>query len=1134
MTLHVLGRNSLRFGLAAGVSTLALLNASPALAISWDDAGNSASKLWDDNGNWSPDGDPDGQPVFIGNFANAANDTTLMDRAYTITSLTISNGADVVNSTDFGATDDFELLVNGPTIISDAGSTFFVIGGDPDGLDTEGLTINSGGTLNLNSTTSQGTAVVEIESDLLDLNAGGTIIGQGRIDFDESVTAGTNVFRHNGTLTANTPTILIGAAPAAGTLRLNALDSDARWDWDGAGTSAVINVNGNQTLDVDISTGSDAWSAEMNLYTGSTLDMRDAWSMDSGTINVNTAAFGFIIGDPLPGAAASIDGANWTMSGGSINIEDTWDSLQLDSQLVASGGTIDNDGTIIFNGGATIQSGVTFNMNSNASSLEVNSAVNIDVPNFNLDGSEAVGNVTTINAGGNLDLDLGVGADISFGHTINMNGGELDVTTSAATTWQLNTLGEINVNGGVTSTINSAGETFQISGDINVGDNSTLTVNSASEYFASANVLVKAGSILNHGTATYSGGSFTGDGLLKKGIATIAADTTWDVGTVDIDDGSTTINDGANLVVNTNSIDDAGDGIDSTITIADTATLTVNLTGGADVVFDNAGRLTYNGNNVSSIFLPATASGSAYRFDSGSIVNINGDGTSSARIKLNGGTLNINDAAEDFRLEGGTLVAGSTNEITGGTINGPGELQAGSGHALRGRGTINAPVDFDGSAQLIATGGTLNVNGGIVDVGTIGTSNGTLDVSTAWNTNVTNNVVIAGGTLQGSLITNDGVNGISGRGVVSARVINNSIINANDGGTLTVNNTLNDWDGAANNGTLQANGGTLQLNDSFRFNHQGTVNAFNGTVFANGFELEFEPASNLNLTNGTYRSTSTTDFGGTITVNAGPASNLMVNGSATFEPTSNTTLNGDLVLDNPTTIVHSGATFSGGASLVVPSANTLRLLDGADVDVLIENNGTLDLGASPGQTSGLDFEQSGTGTWDLELGGTGINDYDRMTLTGIASLAGTLDVSLIGGFTPTLGDSFSILLAGSVIGTFDSVLGSPGAGLAYDVAYNANSVLLSVINAGLAGDLNNDGFVGVDDLNIVLVNWNQTVPPGDAAADPSGDNYVGVDDLNIVLVNWNNGTPPVDNTSIPEPASALLLGLGGLALIRRR
>ena len=88
--------------------------------------------------------------------------------------------------------------------------------------------------------------------------------------------------------------------------------------------------------------------------------------------------------------------------------------------------------------------------------------------------------------------------------------------------------------------------------------------------------------------------------------------------------------------------------------------------------------------------------------------------------------------------------------------------------------------------------------------------------------------------------------------------------------------------------------------------------------------------------------------------------------------------------------------------------------------------------------------------------------------------------------------------------------------LAVTVAFSPTIIYLSnplvngeMIFSPLGGDLNFDGFVGVDDLNTVLSFWNQSVTPGDrAAGDPSGDGFVGVDDLGLVLVNWNSGLPP--------------------------
>lgn len=92
------------------------------------------------------------------------------------------------------------------------------------------------------------------------------------------------------------------------------------------------------------------------------------------------------------------------------------------------------------------------------------------------------------------------------------------------------------------------------------------------------------------------------------------------------------------------------------------------------------------------------------------------------------------------------------------------------------------------------------------------------------------------------------------------------------------------------------------------------------------------------------------------------------------------------------------------------------------------------------------------------------------------------------------------------------------------------------ITAELIGDLNGDGFVGIDDLGIVLANWNLNVPPGDVRADPSGDGFVGIDDLNEVLGNWNAGTPPTGGANVPEPTTAGLLAVGvfGVAGLRAR
>jgi hypothetical protein len=84
------------------------------------------------------------------------------------------------------------------------------------------------------------------------------------------------------------------------------------------------------------------------------------------------------------------------------------------------------------------------------------------------------------------------------------------------------------------------------------------------------------------------------------------------------------------------------------------------------------------------------------------------------------------------------------------------------------------------------------------------------------------------------------------------------------------------------------------------------------------------------------------------------------------------------------------------------------------------------------------------------------------------------------------------------------------------------------------GDLNDDGFVGLDDLDVILNHWNQSIAPGGPLADPSGDGFAGLDDLDIVLNNWNAGTPPA-STDVPEPVTGVLLVLSApVWLLKRR
>ncbi len=77
------------------------------------------------------------------------------------------------------------------------------------------------------------------------------------------------------------------------------------------------------------------------------------------------------------------------------------------------------------------------------------------------------------------------------------------------------------------------------------------------------------------------------------------------------------------------------------------------------------------------------------------------------------------------------------------------------------------------------------------------------------------------------------------------------------------------------------------------------------------------------------------------------------------------------------------------------------------------------------------------------------------------------------------------------------------------VPYRAAIIAATPTPSDISGDLNYDGFVDIIDLNIVLINWSQSVTPGSwLEGDPSGDGTVDIVDLNTVLIGWGQGTPP--------------------------
>ncbi|MGA2605815.1 MAG: autotransporter-associated beta strand repeat-containing protein [Verrucomicrobiia bacterium] len=762
-------------------------------------------------------------------------------------------------------------------------------------------------------------------------------------------------------------------------------------------------------------------------------------------------------------------------------------NLNATSTIQLTNAFLQNNGTIVLNGGGLLMNGVITNENSITGPGAIVSSLYNDTAGVVL-ATNGLLNVATV---GETVQNLGLFTITSDGTlnvasswantngTVSILGGGLTggAVTNVGLVSGFGTISSQLVNmGGGTLTASGAGSLTLVAaptqnGWVNIANAGTLNVQQA--WLNSGMVNVQGGSLV--GSTVTNSGTIFGSGTITPLVRNNSG------GTVTANGGTLTLTVAPSQLGN--------------VIISNAATLNVlqawqnggtfNLQGGTAVgsTIANAATITGFGTITPQV---QNAGGATVTASGGTLTLAAAPSQLGTFVAANGGTLNVQQAWQNsglLSMAGGTAI--------GSTIT--------NAASVNGFGTITPQLVNITGATVTANNGTLTLTVAPSQLGSMVISNAaTLNALQAWQNS--GSMRMRGGTVIGSGITNAG--GIEGFGTINPQVVNNSgaTLTADSGlltlalalmqnGTVIVTNggTLSVLTAWQNNGTIAmiggnvigstvTNAGTMTgfgglqsvLNTGLIFVTNGTLQATasftqNGTVnIAANTRLDVTPSW---LNNGTILLNGGFTSGGTMTNTAssllagfGTISNVVVN-AGTLAAT-----NGTLTLVNALTqlgaiTVANAATFNS-----VPSwqnGGFLGMLGGSVVGGALTNAGSITgfgtFSPSVLNNSGATITASGGGTLTL----TAIPFQN-----GIVNILGTLNVTSAwsNGSAGTVSINGGVLTGGTF--TVDGTVGGNGTiaanmivGSGKTVTVSGGSMNLTALTTMNGGAINNGGLV---------------------------------------------------------------------------
>lgn len=299
---------------------------------------------------------------------------------------------------------------------------------------------------------------------------------------------------------------------------------------------------------------------------------------------------------------------------------------------------------------------------------------------------------------------------------------------------------------------------------------------------------------------------------------------------------------------------------------------------------------------------------------------------------------------------------------------------------------------------------------------------------------------------------------LSGTGTFTGSGSTFSWLDGTLNGTFSVAKSVHTTISGNDQKTLQAPGGssttTLTLEGTTTLSGTGLGLSGGGAILNN--TGTFSPQAGSTITAGSC-CVNPAQFNnkGTFTNNVGAGNTFSIT-SVAFNNSGTVNLkSGTLQFGNPGYMQTAGKTNMAGGSLASTTSAIVNLQGGSlsgkgTITASMQNGALIDPGSTvPGEatlkiTGNYTQTPAGTLRTDIKGSGTPGTNYDQLSVSGTATLNGTLNIVTASGFTPALTDQFIVVKATTLTGTFTTLSYQLPNNLQYYAQYTTTTATLMV------------------------------------------------------------------------------------------